>query len=108
MTDEEKIGRMIEYLTEGHLWVHGGYPYDYEYEEGDEYVWVAELDDGKDRMRTALVSYQTRDLIDHYDRAAQYIEDTSSDEEPLSSEWVHYTGGNFGDWDEALGETYKK
>lgn len=105
MTDEKKIERMIEYLTESHLLAHGGYPYDYEYEDGDDHVLVAELDDGKDRNRTLLIRYETQKLIDHYDRAAQYIEGTFSDEVPLSHEWVHYTGGGFGDWGEAFGET---
>ena len=55
-----KLIEIIEFITESHLDLFGGYPYDYAI-DGDT-LWVAELDDGKERARTMLVKYSIKEL----------------------------------------------
>ena len=64
------------------------------------FLHVAELDDGKDRHRTLIVSYKVDQLVDWYDRAEAFLIDSS-----LPTGWDHYTGDDFGDWNEAINET---
>ena len=71
-TDENKLERMIEFLTESHLDVFGGYPYDYEWV--DDTLIVAALDDAKERHRTLIGKYNREELIDWYDRAVDMFE----------------------------------
>lgn len=97
---QEKLDRMIEYLTESHLSFYGGYPYGFFVDDDSELVHVAELDDGKERRRTLIASYKVDQLIDWYDRAEAYLIDDS-----LPTEWDHYTGDDFGYWNEAINET---
>jgi hypothetical protein len=73
MTDDEKLERMIKFLTESHLDVFGGYPYDCVW-IGDTLV-VASLDDFKERHRTQIEKYDRKKLIDWHDRAVEFVEE---------------------------------
>lgn len=73
MTDQEKLDRVIEYLTESHLEFHGGYPYDHGIIEDAQTVIVASLDDSKDRLRTQLETYFIPDLMVWFDEAAEIM-----------------------------------
>jgi len=71
------LEKVIEFLTESHLDTYGGYPYDYEIH--DDYLFVAELDDGKERAATLLKKYPIAALEAWYKEArkfkAEYKED---------------------------------
>lgn len=99
LSKEEKTERMVQFLTESHIQTHGGYPYDYII-RGD-VLFVAALDDRKERARTEAIAYSIAGLSDWYDRAAEYIR-TSDD---LFNDWPEEFDFDFGDWCEAFGET---
>ena len=98
MTNEEKRDRVIRYLTESHLDSEGGYPYDYDVFMG--VVFIAGLDDAKERNRTELLTYNTQHLVDWYDRAADYITTVGCDDQ-----WPDEGDFDFGYWPEAFEET---
>ncbi len=93
-----KVDRVIEYLTEGHLHSDGGYPYDFVEHAGK--IFVATLDDAKERNRTLICVYTIRQLETWYNRAVKHIKEWD-----LSDKWPEMTGLYFGDWGEAFGET---
>lgn len=67
-TDEQKLEKVIEFLTESHLDSDGGYPYDYSTHFRG-YIVVASLEyDGS----TQIDVYKKRDLIRWYDRAIRF------------------------------------
>ena len=100
LSNEEKTQRVVRYLTESHLFVHGGYPYDYILQ--DDVLFIASLDDGKERARTEALVYSLADLSDWYDRAAEYIRQSDD----LFDDWPEEDCDfDFGDWGEAFGET---
>lgn len=99
LTKKQKIDRVIQWLTEDHLFAHGGYPYDFEIHAGK--LFVAGLDDGKDRCKTKIDVYSMASLPIWYDAAARYLSDEERDEPP----WPGFTGAWFGDWSEAFHET---
>lgn len=91
--DQTKIERVLKWLTESHLEMHGGYPYDYFIDR--QIVWIAALDGGKDRARTSLWSYRITDLVCWYDNALEYIKTYNAEareyfpgEQLLSEEWI--------------------
>ncbi len=98
MTKAEKTTRVIRWLTEHHLFVHGGYPHDYAIHAGR--LFVADLNDGKERAQTEIRVYDLADLPCWYDRAAKCMGGVQS--------WPQYTGASFGDWDSAFYETKPK
>jgi len=61
---------IIEFLTEDHLSIFGGYPHDYDW-IGDTLV-VADLDDAKDRHRTMLRKWSSK-AIDEWVRDANRL-----------------------------------
>ena len=67
MTDPQRISEMVEYLTEGHIDAHGGYPYDHCLREAE--LIVAALNDGEDRAATQLEIYPVSDLVAWHKRA---------------------------------------
>lgn len=91
--NNEKIRRVIHYLTVGHLEFDGGYPYAYVIDRG--VVHIAGLSFSKDLRGTELSSYRLEDLVVWYDSAVQYIVDYNQeaqeddcDSEMLSDEWI--------------------
>lgn len=80
MTDQEKLNVMHEFVTECHLENYGGYPHDSMW-VGDKLV-VADLDPGKDRHRTMLITYTKQKLLDWFDDATELktgLDDTKMD-----------------------------
>lgn len=73
MTNDKKIEKVIEHLTESHLETHGGYAYDYQWI--GEYLVVAGLDDAKERNRTKIDTYHRGNIIAWYDRAEAFLKD---------------------------------
>jgi hypothetical protein len=69
-TDKAKLEIMVAFFTESHLDIHGGYPHDYIW-IGDTLV-IADLDDGKDRNRTQIVTYKRAKLLAWYSRAEHF------------------------------------
>lgn len=65
MTDREKIDAVIEYLTEWHLGIFGGHPYDYRLFKG--VVFIASI--CGDDSSTAVEAYPVKKLAKWYDRA---------------------------------------
>lgn len=100
MTSEEKLERVIAFLTDSHLETYGGYSYDYV--ECCDVIYVASLDDSKERCRTLIESYRKEHLVAWYDLALAYLKE----DEDLSCDWVHEGEyDSFGDWIEAFYET---
>jgi hypothetical protein len=69
-TDKNRLDTMVEFLTESHLDVFGGYPHDYRW-IGQTLV-VADLDDGKERNATQLLVTNRSALIAWCKRAEKY------------------------------------
>jgi hypothetical protein len=65
----EGMEKVIAVLTAGHLDIYGGYPHDYEVHAGK--VFIASLDDGKDRNGTQIDVYDESDLRAWEKRAHQ-------------------------------------
>ena len=82
----EGMEKVIAVLTAGHLDSFGGYPYDWTEHEGK--MFIASLDDGKDRNRTQIESYPLNELRAWEIRARRWRE-----EEPDAS------------WSECVNET---
>lgn len=95
LTEEQKTDRVIEWLTRHHLKHEGGYEYDYETHAGK--LFVAALDDGKERARTQIDAYDLAYLPRWYDDAESYLIETQG-----CLDWDDF---NFGDWTEAFCET---
>ena len=68
--------RVIETLTEIHLECCGGYPYDWVEHEG--MVFIAGLDDGRDRNATRLDAYEAAELHRWEKRAEGFQRDNPS------------------------------
>jgi hypothetical protein len=100
LTQEEKLDRVIQWLTEGHLESEGGYPYDYETHAGR--VFIASLEDD---LETELLSYDLKALEKWYDRAAAYVAEQAVRKKAAPEAWPEFTGAGFGLWAEAFGET---
>lgn len=72
MSRQQKIDRSILWLTHHHLFAFGGYPHDYCVHAG--LVFVADLNDGKERAQTDIVAYRLDDLAEWYDDAVRKLE----------------------------------
>lgn len=95
MTKSKKTERVIEWLTESHVWGDGGYPYAHATHAGKLFV-ATLLGDNE----TGLDEYDLEELPSWYDRAAAYLK-----QEGLDPSWRRHIGDDFGDWDEAFNET---
>lgn len=69
-SDEDRLNTMIEWITERHLDIHGGYPLDCTWI--GKTLAVADLDDRKERNQTLLVTYKKNNLIQWCKRAERY------------------------------------
>jgi len=98
MTTEEKKRRVIRWLTESHIFVWGGYPHDWEEHAGK--LFVADLNDCKERVQTQILSFDLADLPVWYDRAAEYIKDNH-----INCPWPEVFSFDFNYWNEAFDET---
>lgn len=72
LSDDDKVMAVVAYLTESHLDLYGGYPYDWI--AIDQWLIIAELDDGKDRNRTSISTYKRKTIIDWYDSAVHQLD----------------------------------
>jgi hypothetical protein len=87
-TDADRINTMVEFLTENHLDNHGGYPHDS--------IWIkdtliiADLDDGKERARTMIVTYKKDTLIKWCKRAEKAKKDWWPNEDFATCLWETY------------------
>lgn len=76
-TEEEKLDVVVEYLTENHLGLHGGYPYDCLWI--DNYLVIAGLQD-EDGYQTSLRVYAKIELLGAFNEAiknhAEYEDDS--------------------------------
>jgi hypothetical protein len=99
----QKIDRVIEFLTHGHLWDEGGYPHDHEEYAGR--VFVADLDDGKERAATEIRSYGLYELSLWYDRAAALVRDVAAEVGLEPDAWPDNPCRDWGGWGEAFRET---
>ncbi len=98
MNRKDKEARVIRWLTESHINAYGGYPYDFEIHAGK--LFVASLDDGKDRNRTTIDVYDVKSLAAWYnDALSQLIQNRDS------LEWPEKFSFDFGDWSGAFYET---
>ena len=108
-TTQEKTARVIQWLCESHLYSFGGYPYDYA--KHGEFLFVAELDNAKERHQTAITVWTLSALPVWYDAAAAYVaQELGGDPDgpgEWSDEWDCLTDGEFNDsgWSEAFFET---
>lgn len=65
--------KVIAFLTAGHLDLYGGYPYGWIMYKGK--VFVASLDDGKERNRTQIDEYDVSYLLEWEKEARKYRKD---------------------------------
>lgn len=107
MTKAQKIKRMRQWLTTNHLHLRGGYPYDCV--ECDGNLFVATLDDGKERNGTLIEVYGLDDMERWYDMAVGYILERELDCGLLgpkqTPEWPEECGLFDSRWVEAFHET---
>ena len=99
----QKVERVIEFLTHGHLFALGGYPHAHEEYAGR--VFVAGLLHGEAGAATQIRSYGLHELSLWYDRAAALVRDVAAEVGVGPDAWPDNPCRDWGAWGEAFRET---
>lgn len=94
MTKQEKIDRVIEWLTCGHLYLHGGYEIPSLIHRGG--IYVGTTGEKYDEIQY----FNLEDMPGWYDEAEAFMDDCDYDKD-----WPDVCYGDYGDWSEAFWET---
>jgi hypothetical protein len=93
---QEKVDRVVRWLTTGHLNAIGGYPFAYQIWRGRVFVAVVT------NHTSDIETYDEYDLPDWYDRAEDFLIDNH-----MCLDWPGDDQLDFGYWGEAFVETMR-